>query len=314
MAGRPGTHLDRDTAERTWSAYCSELRWIGLKNCSRERGLAVVRKLFHRFPSLKTSPKGIRLVDSVRNLLPDDFLRSFLDDLSRSSSPQTRVGFGELLTMLAFGEAHRQWAVLLLDEQLQIYHRAEPPTAEPVAIGIAHAAAHGWDEPAVRPQATRLLCQLIPHAAGPVIDAIGTVFWAKEDFPADDDTELLLQTLADHPNSLGGRNVTDLVAHLAKLLPHLRGAVLAVCRAILERRGAELTSISHGLFSAGPDLVSIAMTLQRFEDTKSDGLDLLESLLRLGIDDAFAVLREVDIRPATGRRREPRKRRRRRGS
>ncbi len=47
------------------------------------------------------------------------------------------------------------------------------------------------------------------------------------------------------------------------------------------------------------------------KDTKSDGLVLLESLLRLGIDDAFAVLREVDIRPGSGRRCEPRKRRRR---
>ena len=99
---------------------------------------------------------------------------------------------------------------------------ADATTAEPVAVGIAYTAAHGWDEPAVRPQATRLLCQLIPHAAGRVIDAIGTVFWAEEDFPADSYTEMLLQTLAAHPNALGGRNVTDLVAHLAKLLPHLR--------------------------------------------------------------------------------------------
>jgi hypothetical protein len=147
--------------------------------------------------------------------------------------------------------------------------------------------------------------------AGRVIDAIGTVFWAEEDFPADSHTEMLLQKLAAHPNALGGRNVTDLVAHLPKLLPHLRAAVLAVCQAVVERRGLELTSISYELFSSGPHLVNIAMTLQRFPDTKSDGLALLETLLRLGIDDAFAVLREVDIRPGSARRREPRQRRRR---
>lgn len=306
--------LDRDIAERTWIAYCSELRWIGLEGCNRERGVAVIRKLFHRFPSLKTGPEGIRLVASLAYLLPDNFLQRYLDDLSLSSSPQARVGFGELLTMVALGEVPREWAVPLLEQQIKAYDGANAIAAEPVAVGIAHAAAHGWDEPDARPQATRLLCQLIPKAAGPVIDAIGTVFWAKEDFPADDQTELLLQTLADHPNALGGRNVTDLLAHLVKLVPHQPHIVLAVCRAIVERRGTELTSISYGLFSAGPHLVNIAMTLQRFEDTKSDGLDLLESLLRLGIDDAFAILREVDIRPASGRRREPRKRRRRKGA
>lgn len=293
-------HLDRDIAEHTWAGYSSELRLIGLENCDRVRGVAVIRKLFDRFPSIKTSAEGIRLVALVAHLLPDALLRSFLDDLSRSDSPQARVGLGELLPLVAFGRAARGWVAPLLDEHVRAYQREADTTTETVAVGIGYSAAHGWDEPAVRPHATRLLCQLIPHAVGRVVDAIGTVFWAKEDFPADSDTELLLRTLAEHPHALSGRNVTDLVAHLAKLLPHQRRVVLAVCRTIVERRGLELTSISYELFSAGPNLVNIAMTLQRFPDTRSDGLTLLESLLRLGLDDAFAVLQEVDIRPGRG--------------
>ena len=54
-------------------------RWIGLENCDRERGVAVIRKLFQRFPSIKTEPEGIRLLGLVAHLLPDDFLRRFLD-------------------------------------------------------------------------------------------------------------------------------------------------------------------------------------------------------------------------------------------
>ena len=53
------------------------------------------------------------------------------------------------------------------------------------------------------------------------------------------------------------------------------------------------------MYEAGPHLVSIAMTLQRFDDTRSEGLALLEQLLKLGLDEAFTVLQDIDIRPPT---------------
>jgi hypothetical protein len=157
-----------------------------------------------------------------------------------------------------------------------------------------------------------VLCRLIPHATEKVAEAIGTVFWTAEDFPADEHTDALLHTIAANPQVLSGGNVPDLIELLAKLLPHSRRNVLNVCQAIVNTRGEELRSISHSLFISGPHLVNIAMTLQRFSATRGDGLSLLEDLLRLGLDDAFAILHDIDIRPAAVRTREPRRRRRRR--
>jgi hypothetical protein len=142
--------------------------------------------------------------------------------------------------------------------------------------------------------------------------AIGTVFWATDDFPADAHTEALLQAIAANPKVLSGSFVSDLIELLAELLPHSRRNVLRVCQAIVGSRGDELTSISRELYLSGPHLVNIAMTLQRFSDTRAEGLSLLEDLLRLGLDEAFSILHDIDIRPAAVRRREPRMRRRRR--
>ncbi len=120
-------------------------------------------------------------------------------------------------------------------------------------------------------------------------------------------TDSLLQTFAEHPSSLLKVKISDLTGHLSGLLPHKRELVLAVCQAILKSGRVE-----SNLFETGAHLVDIAMTLQRFSDTRSGGLTLLEDLLRLGLDDAFRILRDIDIRPAATARREPLGRRRRR--
>jgi len=66
-----------------------------------------------------------------------------------------------------------------------------------------------------------------------------------------------------------------------------------------------------GLYLAAPNLVNITMTLQRFPQTRSEGLALLEELMSLDMQDVYSVLSEFDNQPTNTKRREPRKRRRR---
>jgi hypothetical protein len=180
---------------------------------------------------------------------------------------------------------------------------------EPVAVGLAFAAAHAWDEPRVRPDATTVLCRLIPVATERVCQAIDTVFWTPDDFVAEESTKTLLRSLAANPRALAWISVLDLVEHLVALLPSERVLVLAVCHAILKSGRPEST-----LYEAGEHLVKIAMTLQRFPDTRGDGLSLLEHLLRLGLDHANTILRDIDIRPNSQPTPTPFVRRRRRRS
>jgi hypothetical protein len=198
----------------------------------------------------------------------------------------------------------------LLEQQLTSIAR-DINLYESEATGVAFATAHVWDNHDCRPQAAGILCRLIPIATPKVAYALGTVFSA-EVFPADEHTEALLLSLAAHPAALAGDWVMELSEHLAELLPHCRQSVLQVCNAIVNTYRHQLTSYQYSLYGAGPYLVDIAMTLQRFQDTRSDGLALLESLLKLGLDAAFASLPDMELRPVSVAHPEPRRRRRRR--
>jgi len=297
-------HLDRDISDRTWTAYCSEFRWVRISGCDRVKGAEIIIKLFTRFPNLSERQEGIRLIANTSDILAAEFLQRFLEELRSSTSYKCRQAFGELLTLIAFRDSNHSWASRLLNEE--ILQASTIAKEEAVAVGTAFAAAQLWDEPTVRSEASHVLCMLIPHSNDRISQAIGSVFWAREDFVADEAAQSLLQAISNYPASLAKVSVTDLVEHLAGLLPHKRNVVLSVCKAILKSGRRE-----HDLYDAGPNLVKIAMTLQRFPDTRAEGLSLLEALLRLGLDDAFNILRDIDVQPAVTRTRPPRLRRRR---
>lgn len=298
-------HLRRDIAERTWAAFCLELRWIKLQDCDHKRGVDFVLDLFGRFPTFNQRSEAIRLIAHISYLLPVAFLEGILDSLGNSTRFTLRQAAGELLALIAFRDENHSWAETRLNGQLAAIEN--DPSHEALAVGIAFAAAQMWDEPHLREGISLVLCRLIPHATDRIARAIGTVFWAREDFAADGPTESLLAAFAANPNGLGGEIVTDLVEHLVALVPHKRILALNICKAILSTGRRE-----SDLFEAGPNLVKIAMTLQRFQDTRSEGLSLLEAFLQLGLDDAFRVLHDIDIRPAprTARVRQRRRRRR----
>ena len=88
--------------------------------------------------------------------------------------------------------------------------------------------------------------------------------------------------------------------------------ILGFAERFVETRFEELRRREFNAYEVGPYLVEIAMTLQRFGDTRSNGLNLFESLLRAGLDEANKALQDVDAvnevdqqnprRPSRGRR------------
>jgi hypothetical protein len=53
--------LRRDISERTWIAYCYQLKWISLEGCDVPRGTRLIANMFERFPTLSVQTEGIRL-------------------------------------------------------------------------------------------------------------------------------------------------------------------------------------------------------------------------------------------------------------
>jgi nucleoside phosphorylase len=293
--------------ERTWTSFCSEFRWIGSIDLENNRGSELVAALFARFPDMLNRREGVYLIARVSPVLPESQLRALLAKLRAESVPIFRQQYGELLALIAFRDKEHAWARDLLEAELT---DAEDPGRldDAIAAGIAHTAANLWDEPTARVESVRVLTRLIPIATTRIGDAISSVFLTTHDFAADDTTELLLQTLAANPEPLGRIPVVQLIPHLATLLPHKRKTILALCHSILASRADW-----RELHDAGPQLVEVSMTLQRFPDTAADALDLFEQLLRRGLNAAFRVLREIDSRPFdTAQPERPRRRRRRR--
>ena len=94
--------------------------------------------------------------------------------------------------------------------------------------------------------------------------------------------------------AVSGELAAYVLAQLTDLLPHLRPEILAFAQRFVETRFEELRRREFNAYEVGPYLVEIAMTLQRFSDTRSDGLDLFETLLRAGLDEANKALKDVD--------------------
>jgi nucleoside phosphorylase len=298
--------LNEKLSVRVWRHYLTNLRDVRLDGVDRGRGIQLVSAIYTGMPELLETREGILLIANIADLFPEPELRTKLSLLRLSASPVIRQAYGELLTLIAFRDEEHPWACDLLEIELAVCedaHRID----ESIATGIAHAAANLWDEPRARKDAVAVLCRLIPVATDKIGHAIAGVFWAKEDFAVSNETEQLFQQLASNQAKLKSIPINDLVPHMVGILPHKRQVVLSLCQAIMTSRAQE-----NDLFEVGPQLVSIAMTLQRFADTRADALSLFEELLKRGLDDAFRALQHLDIRPPALPMRAPRERRRRR--
>lgn len=296
--------LSYDISDRTWAAFAFELKWLRLKACNHRRAEAFVSKLFNKYPSLPKQREAMVLVSHISDVVTSNFLKQYLTNLRDSDNRKMKQGYGELLPLIALRDHKHKWATKVFNAELNRIARGL--SEEPIAVGLAFTAAQIWDNPNLRLDASKILCALVPNATENVREAIHTVFWAEQDFANEESTILLLKSLAQSPPIFAGMRIYDLAEHLVGLVVYQPKLILDVCNAILASGRKE-----HELFEIGPQLVKIAMTLQRIGETREGGLTLLENLLRLGLDDAFAVLVDIDIRPSASIRSLPRQRRRR---
>jgi hypothetical protein len=160
-------------------------------------------------------------------------------------------------------------------------------------------------------KAAKNLVRLVDLDLESVGTAANTVFWVTESLAADTATNDYMVAVANHIHHLDSHAASAFLEHASDILPHLGRPILDVCLALTKLHLNELRQMSFDAYNIGPQLVEISMTLQRFQETKSDALSLLEDLLSAGLDDADAMLREVDIQPGPEPYTRPRRSRRR---
>jgi hypothetical protein len=305
-------HVERSGSERTWTSFAPELRALASKRCNRRRVVQFLAILFAKCPRLRERLEGVRLLCGLQHLIPRSVFEDIIGPLRLSDRRKARQAYGELLAFAALRDRGPRWAPRKLEAELSRCDIRADDAGEDVLTGIGFVAARFWDHHERRAECGRILAKLFGIGSARISFACSSVFWAAQDFLPDQTTETLLEAVAENTAPLSDGAVSDLMGHLVAILPAHRRTILNLCRALVSHVGTKLTSISTGVFACGPTLVNIALTMQRFDDTRSDAMDLIETLLRLGLDDAFNCLNEIDLRPAAVIRREALPRRRRR--
>ncbi len=306
------SHLDKEVSYKTWRMFCERLRFVRAPYCSKERGKALIAKLFAKFPQLASEIFGCRLLAMLGRFLDAEFLKAILARLTVSADQFEQQAAGELTTLYALLNETSEWASPLLDSNLLRNHTGKAP-APAFLVGVAHAASNLWDDLNRPRDCSRIIAQVVSFGETDATNAIRRLFWDEVPLPADEQTSAILQQLTEKIEAVNGGLAEDLLEQLTNILPHLRLEILAFAQSLVDTRFEELRRREFNAYEVGPYLVEIAMTLQRFEDTRSDGLNLFETLLSAGLDEANRALKDVDavdeVNPGTER--MPRRRRRR---
>lgn len=284
------SHLDNEVSYKTWRMFCDSLRHVRASYCSPEMGKALIAKLFAKFPQLASETFGCRLLAILARFLDPEFLQAIFARLSKSNDEFDQQAAAELITLCALLDETSEWGAPLLDRHL---FGGESPSPA-FLVGVAHAAANLWGDLNKPKDCSRIVAQVIGFGSSDATDAIRRLFWNEVTLPADEQTSAILQKLTEQIETVSEELAGEVLGQLSEILPHLRPEILAFAQRLVETRFDKLRRREFNAYEVGPYLVEIAMSLQRFDDTRSAGLDLFETLLIAGLDEANKALKDVD--------------------
>lgn len=282
-------HLQRAESSAVWEALASRLDYVLWAD--PQRADSFLTRLFSRFPRVRDSRDGLTIVARAIHHLPQETIARWITDIESGVWSRRLQAIGELLGLLVTRGVVADWAQVRVEEELSALGAGQQRSPS-LVLGLAYTAAQLWGVPERRARANDILVRIVPHATGALASAVAGAFRSVKRLVWDDASRSLLSALRDNPRVLAADRGPWLLDHLREALPTgadlIADVTLAMVSAIAkaDQRGQ--------LFSRGPDLVDVSLTLQRLGGTsRQKGMDLFELLLELnayGIDDALAEL------------------------
>jgi hypothetical protein len=288
-------HLERNESPKVWRTFTWQLRF--LVNCDHEKARTFLETLFEKYPTVRDSKNGARLIAHVYSWLPVDTVRPFLFSMRDGSWRLGPQAYAELLLLRQVQFPDENWSQDALENILQV---DSDPSAKitQMRLGLAYSAIHFWRDMKYRTAATDIMVRLLPLAEKSISHALMDVFRGVGILYCDEDTERFLEHLIQYPNILRNASPDFLIDRLRDMLPTGPELVARVAKVITDLLGNKLTDISTSFAASAPDLVNIALTLQRYEGVlREQGLTLFERLLELDVYGARDALTELDCRP-----------------
>jgi hypothetical protein len=164
--------------------------------------------------------------------------------------------------------------------------------------GLAFLCGELWHVQRARPSVTRVLVSLLPVMDSPLADAWLSVFNRSEHLLVDTYTEQLLDAIIKQPAVLRYGHSSALVDRLKELLEQgsQEERVCCVVTKLLSECGEDIGDVRKAWAISAGDLVDIALTLQRWPETRSCGTDIFERLMDLNVYEVAEALGELDRR------------------
>jgi glycosyltransferase involved in cell wall biosynthesis len=279
-------HLKRKESPRVWTALAprlDNLRWAD------SLGADVLAGLFAKFPQVRDSTAGVRLIAHATWWVGEDLITKWLHGIRASSWRLAQRAYGELVGLLGTRNSRPAW----IDAEVAAALSAEG--ASDCRLGVLTSAANLWDDHESRAKATTYLvdgCRVAQSKEER--DAIMRSFDLNKESVLDAQTLALLRALQASPSVLLGRSTT-FVERLAKFLPNEPELIAELVASYVEQRLGDQLMDRGELFGDGPVLANIAVTLHRSsEPFRTRGLNLLERLLVSESYGASDVLSDVD--------------------
>jgi hypothetical protein len=281
-------HLERPEDPKIWQALLRLipfLRPAGAPECGR-----LIARLFERYPALRATREGVRLLADAHWWAPDVVHRELLA-LKSEDDPWQAQAYGELCTLIATVQPDLAWAQALLSELL------DAASAPAMRTGAAFAAVNLWSVLPRRKAAARVLLAIIPHAGPKTWSAVFDLFRLTDELSPDPPTLDVLAAMALHVRNAGRQTSTFVIERLQGLLPHAAELVGALAEALLANWQDEIGDLRTGVAAAAPQMVDLAITLHRLGDpTREVGARLFERLLEVDAYSARDTLDEIDNR------------------
>ena len=263
-----------------WSAFVDDLAVLGAAP-DRSRALSFLRDLFARFPFAIGCQRGVFFLARAIRWLPSDFLEESLSMIAGSGWPWREQAIGEVAMLRSVLDPADAYCRSVVARAIEV--EPKETSSDLRRAGVAFATVNLWAEPAFRARTHEVLMKLAAAADGYLPGAIMDIFRVTAPLPPDAKTREPLSVIAEKPDLIRGGGPSFITKRLKELLSDgfSPNVVAAVMRALLTASGSAVGDIRTAWSADAGSLIEIAITLQRFPETRSAGLDLFEMLMDL---------------------------------
>lgn len=280
--------LEREKHLSVWDFIISQMPHLLNWNCEQatqlfDQALQICPAIFYSQWSLCFIFQNIRLYQ------PKTVVQRWIELLLEENSFFCLQAYGEALLLYDF-HCGDNWSKSQIESSLTDFNN------KAILLGLAYGITELWHDSNYRSIATEILIRLSSHPAQSIQQAIAQLFGKlllnSEHFELNEDIQKLLDTLCSYPSVLlkASRDLIELIYPFTGDNPRL---VYKVCHSLLNYTQPN----DFSLASVAEFLTEIAITLHRQKDFRRQGLEMVEKLVELNLNETRAALETLDRKP-----------------